>query len=170
MLANYNIHQDMKKLVTYIRSICDGAHAAGANIIVSLAIALALCALPSCDHSELWDELPYQITKFINNYYPDSQLQSVSDAGGSYHVRIENGPGMTFDSDEQWVAVDGYGMPLPHVLLFDQLPPAVYSYLQETEQLNSVFSISRDNGKYTIVLLDTTIYYDTATDKLTGIE
>lgn len=158
----------MKNFIRYIHSFGSEAYTAGARIVASLAMLLALCALPSCSHSDLWDELPAKITSFINQYYPNSELQSVSDSGGKYHVRINNGPGMTFDQDQEWLAVDGYGMPLPQVLLFDQLPPIVYNYLQETGQLNSVFSISRDHGHYTIALLDSNLYYDVDTGQLTG--
>lgn len=168
MFAKYNYVQDMKKIILYTRSLGHHVYAVSARIFISVAILLAFGTLTACDHSELWDDLPYQITKFINQYYPNSELQSVSHSGNRYHVRIDDGPGMTFDEDEQWLAVDGYGMPLPQVLLFDQLPPAVYNYLQETEQLNSVFSISRDKGKYTIALLNSNLYYDTATGILTG--
>ena len=158
----------MKNIVYYVRSFGSEVYTAGARVVASMIMLLVLCALPSCNHSELWDDLPAKITSFINQYYPNSELQSVSNSCGRYHVRIDDGPGMTFDQDEQWLAVDGYGMPLPQVLLFDQLPPVVYSYLQETDQLNSVFSISRDHGKYTVTLLDSNLYYDTATGKLTG--
>lgn len=160
----------MKKIIALTRNISADVYTMAAHLVAALALSIALFTLTSCNNSELWEDLPYQVTKFINAYFPNSELQSVSTAGGGYHIRIDNGPGLSFDSDEQWVSVDGYGMPLPQVLLFDQLPPAVYNYLQETTQLNSVFSISRDAGRYTISLLNSDIYYDTATDTLTGTD
>ena len=122
----------------------------------------------SCDHSELWSDVPGQITKFINRYYPNAELQSVSHTGNTYHIRIDDGPGLTFDADYNWTDINGYGMPVPQVLLFDQLPPKLYDYLQGTQQLNAVFSISRDNNIYTLALLDSTLTFNTDTGELTG--
>lgn len=59
-------------------------------------------------------------------------------------------------------------MPLPQVLLFDQLPPALYKYLEETENLGNVFSLERNRSTYTVVLLDETLSYDIATQQITG--
>ncbi len=75
---------------------------------------------------------------------------------------------MTFDHECEWEAINGYGMPLPQVLLFDQLPPALYKYLEETDDVGSVFSIERDRTSYTVVLLDSTLIYDIKTQQITG--
>lgn len=139
------------------------------RISAMAALAMILLSMPTaCDHSDLWNELPGEVTDFINQYFPNSELQSVSTAGGVYHVRIDDGPGLTFDSDKQWTDINGYGMPIPQVLLFDQLPPQLYSYLQETENLNSVFSISRDKDIYTLSLLDSTLTYNAKTGEMRG--
>lgn len=141
----------------------------GLRAMAMTVLAAVFCVLPvSCDNSELWDEVPGEITTFINQYFPNSALESVTHTGKSYHIRIKNGPGMAFDTDYEWTDVNGYGMPLPQVLLFDQLPPRLYDYLQETEQLNAVFSMSRDGDKYTITLLSSSLQYDTSTGQLTG--
>lgn len=141
---------------------------AGARVALALSLLVALFLLPSCHDSELWDELPAEITEFINQYYPNCDLQSVNNGPNGCHVRIKDGPGMSFDKDNKWTTVDGYGMPLLQVMLFDQLPPALYDYLQGSGELNSVFSISRDKVKYTVALLNTDVYYDIATGALTG--
>ncbi len=168
MLAKYNKAQDMKNIRTALYNFSRPLLKSAAHIGAATVVAVVLALMPSCDHSDLWDELPSEITEFINQYFPDSELQAVSHTASGYHVRIDDGPGMTFGTDLQWLAVDGYGMPLPQVLLFDKLPPVVYDYIQGTAQLDEVFSISRDHGKYTIALLDTDLYYDTATGQLTG--
>lgn len=152
------------KAKIYIGYMISGLRLAAMSIM-----AIVLCSLPiSCDHSELWDEVPGEISEFINQYYPNSELVSVSHNGNNYHIRIDNGPGLSFDSDYRWVDINGYGMPLPQVLLFDQLPPRLYDYLQETEQLNAVFSMSRDGDKYSLTLLSSTLRFDASTGKLTG--
>ncbi len=70
-------------------------------------------------------------------------------------------PGLTFGENYGWTAIDGYGMPLPQVMLFDQLPPRLYAYLQDSQQqLDSVFGMERDSKRYVLTLLDSTLTYD----------
>lgn len=133
----------------------------------ALVVAMMLPMLNSCKHTELWDDVPGPIAEFINQYFPFSELNSVTHSASAYHIRIDDGPGLTFGSDYAWEVIDGYGMPLPQVLLFDQLPPKMYQYLQETEQLNEVFSMSRDDASYTASLLNTTLTYKIADESLT---
>ena len=83
-------------------------------------------------------------------------------------MRVDDGPGITFDSDYAWEIVDGYGMPLPQVLLFDQLPPKLYAYLQDSQQLDSVFSMERDSRRYTLSLLNADLVYDIKTEEISG--
>ena len=143
-------------------------HALRITAMALMAIALGSVA-SSCHNADIWDEVPGEIAKFVNNYFPSSELESFTHSGQTYHLRIDDGPGMTFDEDYNWIAVDGYGMPLPQVLLFDVLPPRLYEYIQEMEQLNGVFSISRDDKLYTAVLLDTTVSFNVATGELKGV-
>lgn len=129
---------------------------------------LAVLMFDCHNNSGLWNELPQKISEFISQYYPNSSVNSYTHSSGTYHVRLTDGPGITFDDKYFWIAVDGYGMPLPQVLLFDQLPPKVYSYLQETQQLNSVFSMQRDSTRYSLTLLDSDLNYDIATEVLSS--
>ncbi|MDE7458827.1 MAG: hypothetical protein K2M77_08165 [Muribaculaceae bacterium] len=136
---------------------------------IGLAVtAIIMAIFAACSDSEPWDELPEKISNFVTQYFPNTGLDSFSESTTTYHVRMSNGPGMTFNKDCEWEAINGYGMPLPQVLLFDQLPPALYKYLEETENLNSVFSLERDSSTYTVVLLDTTLTYDIQTQEITG--
>ena len=137
------------------------------HITSILLIFTLLLGASSCRNSDLWDEVPTPIAEFIDSYFPYSELVSVSDNGSTYHIRIDNGPGLTFASDYSWEAIDGYGMPLPQVLLFDQLPPKLYNYLQETNQLNGVFSIERNKEYYLVTLMDNTLKYVIETGELT---
>lgn len=124
--------------------------------------------LAACSHSDLWDELPQKVTNFINQYFPNSELQSVGTSTAGVTVRIDNGPGMSFDTDSEWTDINGYGMPLPQVLLYDQVPEKLYGYLQETENLGSVFQLSRKDKIYTVRLLSSSLTFDTATGSLSG--
>lgn len=139
--------------------------------VAALAVSIIIGSLSGCkDDNDLWGELPAEISQFITQYFPNSSIDSFSESANTYHVRISNGPGMTFNKDCEWEAINGYGMPLPEVLLFDQLPPALYTYLEETSELESVFSMDRDKASYTIVLLDTTLHYDISTQEITGTQ
>ena len=124
--------------------------------------------LPSCsDNDDVWNSIPKEITEIINQYFPFSQAESCTETPTGWHIRLKNGPGMTFDKDYSWQSVNGYGMPLPQVLLFDQLPPQLYKYLEETSNLNDVFSMERTRGYYTLMLLDATVNYDANSSQFT---
>lgn len=128
----------------------------------------AIAGLASCSNSDLWDELPQKVTDFINQYFPNSELQSVNTGTTGVTVRIDNGPGMSFDTDSEWTDINGYGMPLPQVLLYDQLPEKLYDYLQETENMGSVFQLSRKGKIYTVRLLNSSLTFDSANGSLSG--
>ncbi len=137
------------------------------NILGIALIALISLAASSCRRSDLWDDMPRKISEFVSHYFPSFTVSNYTEGTNSYHIRLDNGPGLTFDNNCDWVAIDGYGMPLPQVLLFDQLPPKMYEYLQETEALNEVFSLERDASAYSATLLDSTLRYIIATGELT---
>jgi hypothetical protein len=122
----------------------------------------------SCQNNDYYNQLPEQLTSFIAHYFPNTGVENYTHNNDKYVVVLKDGPGLTFSSSYAWIDINGNGAVLPQVLLFDQLPPAVYQYLQETEQLHSVFAISRSKTEYTIALLDTTLIYDISTDSLHG--
>ena len=132
---------------------------------IHILILALLAALPfACtDDADVWDNVPAKIATFINQYYPNSPLSSCHRVGSDWHVRIKDGPALTFNASYSWVRIAGYGETIPQVLLFDQLPPALYSYLSETSSLNSVYSIERDKTTYTVALSNTSVTYDIAT-------
>lgn len=133
----------------------------------ALAVVLAVSAT-ACHGDDEWDEMPAPIANFVSKYFAGQGINSYSYNGNVYHVRINDGPGLSFGTDYAWIAVDGYGMPLPQVFLFDQLPPKVYAYLQDSQQLDAVFAVERDTSRYTLTLLSTTLIYDIDTGELSG--
>lgn len=135
-----------------------------------VAAGLFLCALcaGSCSNNDEYGELPGKIAEFVSTYFPGQAVESYTHSGANYHVRIKNGPGLTFGDNYSWTAVDGYGLPLPQVMLFDQLPPKLYGYLQDSRQLDSVFGMERDTRRYVLTLLDSSLTYDIATGELSG--
>ncbi len=141
--------------------ICD-------SLILLTVAAAMIFSLSACHNDDLWDEMPQEISEFVSTYFPGQDINEYSSNGETYHVRVSDGPGLTFDKDYKWVAIAGYGMPLPRVLLFDQLPPVLYKYLESTQQLDSVFSLDRDSADYTVTLQYSTLIYDTATGEISG--
>lgn len=127
-----------------------------------MVIVYALLAA-SCSNGDVWNDVPAKIATFINQYYPNSQLASCDKTGSDWHVRIKDGPGLTFDATYRWKVIAGYGETLPQVLLFDQLPPALYDYLEECEVLNGVYSLERDAAQYTVGLSNTSVTYEIST-------
>lgn len=136
--------------------------------LVLLAV-FGIMVVPACssDNDNLEGYIPEKINSFINQYFPGYSVESYSMKSSTYHVKLKNGPGMTFDDKETWVSINGYGLTLPGVLMFDQLPPELYMYLQETENTDNVFAVDRDNIKYTVVLLQETVNYDIASGRVT---
>lgn len=130
------------------------------------AVLLIFALFTACKDSE-YTALPDKIASFVTQYFPGYSVDSYSNTGSLYHVRLKNGPGLTFNHDQDWISINGYGLTLPQVLLFDQLPPDLYVYLEETENTENIFSVERDGFAYTLVLLNETIKYDIATSKIT---
>lgn len=135
--------------------------------LMFLSMMLAL-SVQSCSKNELYDDMPQAISSFISQYYPNSALASFSSTSSGYTAVIKDGPGITFAKDCSWTAIDGYGSTIPQVFLFNELPPAVFAYLQETENVDSVFAIKRDSKEYTLKLLSSSLTYDIATGQLSG--
>lgn len=137
-------------------------------LLAAMMSAALLFVSSSCHNNEEWDEMPQEIADFVSKYFPGEGIGSYSHSSTGYHVRIDDGPGITFDNNYAWVVVDGYGMPLPQVMLFDQLPPRLYAYLQDSQQLDSVFSMERDSLRYTLSLLNSDLIYDIKTGAISG--
>lgn len=126
--------------------------------------------LAGCSSNDLYEDMPREIQSFVSQYYPNSQLESFTSTETTFTVVLKNGSTMVFGADRQWIKVDGNGSVLPQVLLFNDLPPALYSYLQETENTDSVFCITRNATAYTVKLLTRLLTYDISTGDITGQE
>lgn len=135
--------------------------------VVAIFAILAI-ALSSCSKNEAYDSMPQEIQEFLAQYYPNSQLYSFESNDDGYVAVIKNGPTITFGLNYRWTTVDGNGAALPQNLLFNTLPTPLYNYLKESETTNSVFKMQRTASEYTITLLNYTLHYDIATEKITG--
>ncbi|MBJ2185067.1 MAG: PepSY-like domain-containing protein [Muribaculaceae bacterium] len=136
------------------------------KIIHLFCIALLSIVGTGCHDTDVWDDVPAKIATFLNQYYPNSQLSSCERTGSDWHVRISDGPALTFDASYNWTVIAGYGETLPQVLLFDQLPPALYDYLEETGSTTGVYSLERDKQCYTVGLSNTSVVYDISTGRI----
>ncbi|MDE7426468.1 MAG: PepSY-like domain-containing protein [Muribaculaceae bacterium] len=122
------------------------------------------CLLNSCtddDDRVPVSSLPDKTETFIARYYPNTAVQSVDKLpDGAYSVNLYNSASITFDSNDVWTEVDGNGSVLGTMLLYDQLPAKLYSYLESGGYTQNVFAISRNSKQYSVTLLSTMLYYD----------
>ncbi len=128
--------------------------------------ALMLILFYSCSDT-IWDDLPSQVSDFISRYYPGQTISSEEWRGDVYHVKMKSGETMAFDKNLSWLSINGYGATLPQMFLFDELPPALYEYLQSTESLASVYRVERDSHEYLVELLNSTVIYNIKNGSIT---
>lgn len=134
--------------------------------ILLIPLVFGILFLGACSNN-VWDEIPTPITSFIEQYYPGSGVRSFSQTDAGYKVKINNGATLSFDTEFAWTFIDGNGVRLPEVLIYNQLPPALFNYLQGIEQQNEVYAMSRDNTYYKLTMHETIITYEIATGKIT---
>lgn len=135
--------------------------------ILLLAMLGVLVVLGACS-SDVSEELPSAVSRFTTEYFPGLGVKSYQQLkDGGCIVQLSGGPTLTFDSDDRWLEIDGNGSVLPQVLMYDQLPPSLYEYLQATEQQTEVYEMKRDRYYYKLTMFDTVITYDITTGKIT---
>ncbi len=130
-------------------------------LFIPIIVALSLSA---CDHEE-YDKMPREIANFISQYWPDPNIESCTQPNdNTWVIIVKNGPTLTFNGSYDWTSINGNGLPLPQVLMFDRLPNTLYRYLESGEMLGQVFSIERTPKMYTVKLLTQTVTYDIGSD------
>lgn len=135
-----------------------------AKILIIVGIAGSLAA---CSSNDDWEALPTPITDFLSEYFPLQAVSSCGESDGVWHVKLRNSVAITFDDRYKWTSINGYGNTLPEMLLFDELPPALYAYLQELSLTKEVYSMTRDNFVYHVTLLDSSVTYTISTGVVT---
>ena len=127
-----------------------------------------MSAMPSCHDNDVDNEIPEPVSAFITRYFPFSEMDTYTQSGSTGFVKIKDGPGITFGGkpDYSWIEINGYGVPLPQILIYDQVPAQLYQYLEEMESTEAVYIMHRDRKAYTLTLFDSTITYDIATGKV----
>ena len=132
-----------------------------------IAILAVIAGLSSCSDSQ-WNHLPDKVSEFITDYYPNENIsaQGWKDAS-EYVVTMRGGEVITFDKSLAWIEVNGHGGHVPQLFLFDELPPALYEYLQATESLSMVFSVERNSTEYVVELLNSSVIYEISSGAIT---
>lgn len=135
--------------------------------LLSLVVLGMIVVLGACS-SDASEELPSAVSQFTTQYFPGIGVKSYNElSDGGCVVQLSGGPTLRFDSDYKWIDIDGNGVKLPQVLMYDQLPTELYEYLQATEQQTDVYVLKRDKYFYKLTMLDTVLTYDIATGKVT---
>lgn len=136
-------------------------------LVLSLSV-LSAAILSACGE-DVWDQLPAGVSQFLAQYFPGVGISSYSSSSAAYSVELRNDASLRFGSDLKWTEIDGNGSPLPQDLIYDQMPEAVYTYLEQGELTSGVFAVRRDAECYLITLHDSLIRYDIATRKITSV-
>lgn len=134
------------------------------NYIQLLALTIALTA---CSSSSEWEDLPEPIAVFVSQYFPGDGVAHYGESEGVYHVELKGSAMLSFDTRYAWITVNGQGEILPQVFLFDQLPPALYEYIQEFDSLGAVYSVSRNTRTYEVTLTDSYLSYNIKSREIT---
>ena len=138
--------------------------------IGGILLVVMVAILSGCSDDVKYNELPSEIQEFVARYFPNTGIDTFKETSSVYHVKLKSSVGITFGLDYSWEAVSGYGATLPQVFLYDQLPPVLFNYLQETEQLNAVYAVERVPRLYTVTLFDNTLTYDTVNGAIHGYQ
>lgn len=127
-------------------------------------IIFAVTVIISCRGTDEYSELPRPIAHFISLYWPNPEVSNFTQSDEStYEVYVKNGPTLKFNSDYEWISINGNGVSLPEVLLYDCLPDRLYSYLTSLSLLADCFSIERTPQIYTLTMLNFNVTYDITT-------
>lgn len=162
-------NNDKKSILSYSARRMGIAESAGRMVMAILVGTLTLLMLNSCSthDDDAYDSMPAKVKNFVAHYFPGYGVESYTVTGNISHVRLSNGPGITFDKDLNLEGVNGYGSPLPQVMLFDMLPPALFDYLQSNEELNQVFAMTFTPTQVIVELLESRLTYDVKTTSIT---
>lgn len=129
-----------------------------------LAIALCLSAISisivSCSDTEAWDAMPERVAGFVSTYFPALKVDTYSSHGNIQTVQIHNGPTLYFDSQSDWIKLDGNGVPLPSILATDLLPFPFLNYLQGLGAMDDIIIMQRTYPVFTVTLSTSTITFD----------
>ena len=127
----------------------------------------ALCVW-GCSDNDDFSKLPDSMATFISRYWPGSGVSSFTSVPGhGYEVIVRNGPTINFDTTGTWTSVNGNGLPLPEIFIYDNMPTPLYQYLESGGLSGSVFTVARDARYYQLTLLNQDLTYNISTGRVT---
>lgn len=136
--------------------------------IAGAIVLILLTLLPACHKTEGDVDLPSDARNFIYKYFPLAYISSEEELpSGDFKVKVTNGPTLIFDSEGGWTQLLGNGETLPQMIAFDYFPSPLYDYVESLEQLNAIYSVSRDEQQYDVLLFQTRVLYDISTGRIT---
>ena len=133
------------------------------RLLLFLIIIPAIAAVANgCSDNTLWNDLPEAASEFITRYFPGQGIESESwnNDGTVYTVKLKDSDLITFGKTMSWISVNGRGSTLPQMFLFDELPPALYEYIQSMEAVKGVYRVERNDRTITAELLNSTVIYN----------
>ncbi len=132
-------------------------------LITAVALIIGAGALTTSCGDNDFNDLPREIQQFISQYFPGQGVADFSESGGTYTVNLDNSASLVFNSSLIWTTIDGNGSPIPRQLVFDQFPSKLYDYIETTENLGEVYSVTRDTGIYMVIFHGYIISYNVST-------
>lgn len=137
-------------------------------IYLTLAAMLTVATLQGCsDADNAWDSLPPLISRFLAMYYPEQGVTKYVEDDSAYYVDLKDSASLIFNASQEWTSVNGNGGTLPQMFLFDQLPPALYAWLQENEAVDGVYRATRTASVYELTLAGDIVDYSIDTGLIT---
>ncbi len=137
------------------------------HLFTNMILCVILLTIKSGCASNDWENVPGPVAQFLSQYFPLQAVTQCNYQNDTYHVKLRNSSALTFDDRYKWTSVNGYGNTLPEMFLFDQLPPALYNYLQELSFTTQVYAVTRDSIVYNVMLSDHSVTYTIATGVVT---
>jgi hypothetical protein len=102
------------------------------NALVMAVIVVGAMAVVGGCGTAMWDEVPGRIQEFIAQYWPGSTVSAFDVIDGEHHVTIKDGASLVFDSEYNWLLINGNGVAIPSILIYDEMPH-IYTYLLARE-------------------------------------
>lgn len=136
------------------------------NTLNFFALLAIICMMGACDNNA-WDELPQPISSFVSEYFPFGEVESYRTGDNGSVVQIKNGATLSFDNNYAWTDINGNGVPLPQNFLYDELPEALYRYVESIEMQGSVYRAINEARRIILDLHDSQIEYDKNTQTIT---
>jgi hypothetical protein len=102
-----------------------------AALVMAVTVMGVMAVVGGCG-TAMWDEVPGRIQEFIAQYWPGSTVSAYDVVDGEYHVTIKDGASLVFDSEYNWLLINGNGVAIPSILIYDEMPH-IYTYLLARE-------------------------------------